>query len=639
MQLVQSSPIEIRELNLNNFRLALKDWEDDLGITFPKTHNHNTTVSISGVQLARVIEILDPYTITFENGAYAVNLVGANSNIADRLNLNTVSVRAANSAGLIQTREIEYASFNGAVTIDTVNGTDSTAYPYGTPAEPCKTLANAAFIANLRGFNTILLVSNLTITATDNVDNFKIVGDVWNREVTIESGASLENTEFEKVSLYGVMGGGWNVLTDCWIYNITNFCGWIRGGSIENVSVVLGYIGGEYSGQSYMDNLLPMYPGISSEITMGATTSVSFTLCTDIVTIKSLTSSSEIICGLLGGDLIIDSSCTGGNVVVTGVGDITNNSTLDINMNGLVRGEEVQYAGFKEGITIDVLNGQAGTNYPVGTSAFPVNNIPDALVIAQARGFSILYVKGNVTLSSIDFPSYDGATIIGQGPKNSTITISGVIFTKSNFQDCSLTGTFGNGSAIHATHCLIEDLYNISIDVHDSILMGTIELNDSISSNFIDCIDGVPGSGAPIIEVNDCESVGIWDYSGGIKLTNMTTPGTSVSFNAPSGRLIVDSTDTQGSIIARGVGSISGTTGGTTITQTDLLNRDTIADTTWDEATSAHQTAGSTGKAITDAGAAGNPWSSMASSNNDPGTMGELMNKIKKWTGWLRSLL
>jgi len=102
LTLVQSSPIEIRELNLNNFRLDLKSWEDsEEGITMPKTHNHNTTVNISGIDLARVIEILEPYTITFEDGSYAVNLVGANSNVADKVNLNSVSVRAQNSAGLI----------------------------------------------------------------------------------------------------------------------------------------------------------------------------------------------------------------------------------------------------------------------------------------------------------------------------------------------------------------------------------------------------------------------------------------------------------------------------------------------------------------------------------------------------------
>ena len=83
------------------FRLNLKDLEDDSdGMAFERTHKHNTSVSVGGVILARVIEIINGYTVTFEDGQYAVNLVGANRNVADVVNINQVSVRSANSAGL-----------------------------------------------------------------------------------------------------------------------------------------------------------------------------------------------------------------------------------------------------------------------------------------------------------------------------------------------------------------------------------------------------------------------------------------------------------------------------------------------------------------------------------------------------------
>lgn len=100
--LVQSTPSEIRTLDINVLRLALKDLEDsEKGMNFPATHNHNTEVSLAGIVLARVVELINNYTITFEDGQYAVNLVGANSNIADKVNVNQVSVRASNSAGLV----------------------------------------------------------------------------------------------------------------------------------------------------------------------------------------------------------------------------------------------------------------------------------------------------------------------------------------------------------------------------------------------------------------------------------------------------------------------------------------------------------------------------------------------------------
>lgn len=102
MTLIQSTPTEIRELDLNWFRLALKAYEAaEYGIYLYKTHNHNTEVTLGSLTFARVIEILPPYTVTFQDGQYAVNLVNANSNVSDRTNVNQVSVRSSNSAGLV----------------------------------------------------------------------------------------------------------------------------------------------------------------------------------------------------------------------------------------------------------------------------------------------------------------------------------------------------------------------------------------------------------------------------------------------------------------------------------------------------------------------------------------------------------
>jgi hypothetical protein len=102
LTLVQSTPFEIRELDIDSFRLELKDIEDSVGgVPFVDTHRHNTAVNVGGVTLARVVEIINGYTVTFEDGNYAVNLSGANSNIGDVVNLNQVQIRSANSAGLV----------------------------------------------------------------------------------------------------------------------------------------------------------------------------------------------------------------------------------------------------------------------------------------------------------------------------------------------------------------------------------------------------------------------------------------------------------------------------------------------------------------------------------------------------------
>jgi hypothetical protein len=93
-------------LDTNAFRLELKDWEDsEEGIVQPKTHNHNTEVTIVGTTYARAINILPPYSIEFEDGQYTVLLTGSNNNIFDVANgvlvQNQVQVIPNNSAGLI----------------------------------------------------------------------------------------------------------------------------------------------------------------------------------------------------------------------------------------------------------------------------------------------------------------------------------------------------------------------------------------------------------------------------------------------------------------------------------------------------------------------------------------------------------
>ena len=94
----------VYELDVDAFRLALKNIEDgDEGMGFPDTHRHNTAVTLSGVTYARTFEIINGYTVTFEDTGlhYTVRFTGANHNIADVTNHNSVNLVVGNAAGLI----------------------------------------------------------------------------------------------------------------------------------------------------------------------------------------------------------------------------------------------------------------------------------------------------------------------------------------------------------------------------------------------------------------------------------------------------------------------------------------------------------------------------------------------------------
>jgi len=96
----------IYSLDSDAMRLDLKDLEDDEeGIAHPDTHRHNPEVTIAGVTYAKTIEIINGYSVEFEDGQYTVIVQGSNNNFHDVLNgilvQNQVQVIPTNAAGLI----------------------------------------------------------------------------------------------------------------------------------------------------------------------------------------------------------------------------------------------------------------------------------------------------------------------------------------------------------------------------------------------------------------------------------------------------------------------------------------------------------------------------------------------------------
>lgn len=79
--------------------------DDEEGIVFEDPILHNTEVSIVGVTYSRFIEIINGYSVTFENLVYSVRMTESNNNLFDVENgiLNpsgNVTVVGQNSAGL-----------------------------------------------------------------------------------------------------------------------------------------------------------------------------------------------------------------------------------------------------------------------------------------------------------------------------------------------------------------------------------------------------------------------------------------------------------------------------------------------------------------------------------------------------------
>ena len=353
---IQLTPTEIRELDTDAFRLSLKSLEDSPeGMPYLDTHRHIAGVSVGGVTLARVVEIINDYTITFEDGQYAVNLTKSNNNIGDRVNVNQVSVRAANSAGLMQTREIEYNTFNGGVTIDLIRGSTGTAYPQGTPLAPVNNIADARFIAQTRGFQTLYVIGNLTLDSGDDVSNFLIVGSNAKRTyLNILSPADTASAEIRNCTVTGVLDGG-TIIRDCYVENLAYVNGFMY--SCELAGTIT--LGGAQPAQ-----ILDCYAEVqATTINMGGSgQALNLQSFSGDVVITNKTGPDVCNIMLESGQVTLAASVTNGTgIKMAGIGELVNESAVTPQRNHM--------------LSVESIIAYSATN-PIAANVLRINNTP-----------------------------------------------------------------------------------------------------------------------------------------------------------------------------------------------------------------------------------------------------------------------
>lgn len=266
------------------------------------------------------------------------------------------------------------------------------------------------------------------------------------------------------------------------------------------------------------------------------------------------------------------------------VGTFVNSPGAIVQINNAVgatnlQSEDVQYASFNGGVTVDVLNqtglAKPGTVFPAGTQRQPVDNFTDALAIAGARGFFTFYVISDCTVDSAN--DYSNYRFTGAGQNLTQMTLAAAAnFFNASFEEAQINGTLDGDS--HINNCIVDTLTFVSGVIQNCILNSvTITLGGSQTAHFINCASGVPGSGTPIIDLGGSgQPLAMRNYNGGIELRNKTGPE-SVTIDLASGQVIIDNTVTNGVIVLRGVGKWANKatyTGGATVVDELLDARD-----------------------------------------------------------------
>lgn len=154
------------------------------------------------------------------------------------------------------------------------------------------------------------------------------------------------------------------------------------------------------------------------------------------------------------------------------------------------------------------------------------------------------------------------------------------------------------GRNLEGTASTVITLTNAQLDQIVALVgTGTLTL-DQFSAGLSAAVDAAT-NGTLTLTISSAQLGGIFDVSSGGTLT--ITP----------------------SVIMTALANMTAEAGGPT-----ALSPEGLANAVWDKVIADHQIVGSTGKALSDAGGAGNPWSADLSTNNTAGTFGYLVQKL-----------
>lgn len=252
----------------------------------------------------------------------------------------------------------------------------------------------------------------------------------------------------------------------------------------------------------------------------------------------------------------------------------------------------LEFSSYNNGVTIKPSSPYSGTTFPVGTLQQPVNNLTDALAIANERGLSKFFVLEDITIATGD---YSGkifeAPVIGTG-----ITIqAGANVSACRFENATISGQLDGDAHIHK--CIIQTATTYQGGfIEECALIGELVLEGSDPVYLVRCVDADPGSDVPSLNLtNFTGSLSVREYFGGLSIKNKTTSDT-VAIDLVTGRLIVEPTVTAGTIRVRGIGTLQNNSTGTAVVDSEsLISVTSVSAAVWDRLLTSMSVAGSAG--------------------------------------------
>lgn len=499
-----------------------------------------------------------------------------------------------NSDGLVNVQNITSAAslaYTDRIYIDVVNGTSGTDSPQGTEKYPVDNLNDALIIATREQKSTFNIGGELTILTGQDVSGFTILSArSLGNSVIVNSGAITVGTYFENLTISGTMGGSVRYTT-CVMGEIFNFNGGAKNCLLIGDQHLVG------TGNNYFTEC-DVYVTTSDHIEIYQNaTSLNLIKVRGRWGIHDKTSTNITAIDLVAGLIVVDVSCNVGEVHISGIGSVQDDSSPGcIVKQGSINNEYIAeavseydltgytdhttYGGvqvrmaYKDIVAIDVLNGSPGTTFPAGMPGHEVDNYADAHTILETYHLSKVQVNDDVVIPA--GANLNGVTFVSGATIDRTITIPDTASTRgTKFRDVIITGTLDG--KVELDDCQVEDLYNFSGMMSRTAISGTLSLDDSTGrlSTLDDCRTGGDGV-IPILHINGAK-LSIVEWAGSLNLESKT--GSSVlGVSTIAGSFNVKNTCTTGMIIFAGIGTVNIEAGTTSIVNdSNLVNKENIA--------------------------------------------------------------
>lgn len=495
---------------------------------------------------------------------------------------NVQVVRTSSSSATLSNQDtLEFSSYSGGVTIDEANLSGNALsgtvlFPAGTLKQPVRDTFSLGNILTNEGLNKIYVIGNLTLDTSHSWIRHEFIGESDNKStITIPDAVDVTNCEFSGFTVAGTLDGN-SVLERCTVGNLD----YVDGSMFQCTLAPTATITLAPNTIANLQQCFSGQPGVGSPtIDLSGNGSLSLRDYNGGIKLTNCNTAVSHSIDMASGQVKLDpATITAGTFVCRGVGKLINADTGEHIKTGTWNGgvtilnemiNQVTIAeasSFSDAVYIDVA-GVSGTTNPIGLEREPVNNIDDALLIAQERGTSKLIFLSDFTIASTDVIA--GYQFYGTGYQNQTLTFeSGCIVAFCDAHHLTLTGFETGLTGI--TDCYINSLgsvglapSSVTVVVRDSIIGGTITFPANYSGEVavINCHAENSVVTYPHLDMgNSTANVLISNWNGQLEIENVNQ-NNEIDIRIDSGEIELSSTVTSANIHIVGTGFLSDTLG------------------------------------------------------------------------------